>query len=267
MHDWRKQQIDQYITQLSDYYRDCSGNYFEGIYYLTKLNKEELSYFHSKLNLPGLVGVERQLILHSLLKDPEKRNFLEFVFFTGLFNLEVNVEDEQGFTPFMIIADQYIGGNSRGYHQVERLMEWGYVIKPKDGAFVKQLYQKVDSQRDFETWTYLRFAVILNDFKMYQVAMSKSRELFTILSLKMGKPIGFNYPNLLGVVNNALQHYRESGDLLLEAIDVFGQAEKIQKLDRKKGTFAHKKAEYLENKPFQDKEFEEVAKIVFPELR
>ncbi|MEI9946328.1 MAG: hypothetical protein WDN26_19170 [Chitinophagaceae bacterium] len=40
--------------------------------------------------------------------------------------------------------------------------------------------------------------------------------LFSILSFKMKKPVGINYPNLLGIANNAIQHYRENGDILIK---------------------------------------------------
>ena len=89
--------------------------------------------------------------------------------------------------------------------------------------------------------------------------------LFPFLSFKEKKPVFFKYPNLLGVANNVISHYPENGDLILKAITKFGCTEKINELD-KRGTFKRKKAEYLENKPTQNKEFESIVIELFPEL-
>lgn len=83
----------------------------------------------------------------------------------------------------------------------------------------------------------------------------------------MNRPIYYNFPNLLGVAVNAIIYYRESGDIILRAIDKFNQIANINKLDQRKNTFKRKREEYLKNKPIQNKDFETVAIQVFPELK
>lgn len=101
----------------------------------------------------------------------------------------------------------------------------------------------------------------------FEKARSKTRELNTMLSFKMNRPIGFKLHNLLDIAVNAIINYRESGDIILKSIEKFGQAEKIYKLDQRKGTFERKRQEYMQNKPIQDKKFEEVVIEIFPELK
>lgn len=83
----------------------------------------------------------------------------------------------------------------------------------------------------------MRFAVKLNSKEKFALAYQKHRELFVILSLKMNKPISFNFPNLLGVINNAIQFYRESGEIILKAMEHYERTRQIMELDSRKGTF------------------------------
>ena len=126
--------------------------------------------------------------------------------------------------------------------------------------------KKIKNSSDFDRWINLRFAVKLQNAQMFEVALFNKREFYTLLSISKGKPYYFNYPNLLGVVINAIQNYRENGDLILKAIEVYKQTAKIQQLDLKNGTFRRKVIEYMQNKPMQNEKFSEVAKILFPEL-
>jgi hypothetical protein len=130
-----------------------------------------------------------------------------------------------------------------------------------------KIYKELKNQSEQERWYILRFAVILNDAEKFNIVIQKQREMFVILSLKMEKPIYFNFPNLLGVINNAIQHYRESGDIILKAMNVYNQTDLINELDARKGNFNKKLREYNQNKPFQDKDFEEIVKLIFPELK
>ena len=113
----------------------------------------------------------------------------------------------------------------------------------------------------------MRFAVKLNSKEKFALAYQKHRELFVILSLKMNKPISFNFPNLLGVINNAIQFYRESGEIILKAMEHYERTRQIMELDSRKGTFKKKLTEFETNKPIQNKEFEEIVINLFPELK
>lgn len=99
------------------------------------------------------------------------------------------------------------------------------------------------------------------------LALKKAKILFVILSLKFDKPIHFKFPNLLGVMNNAIERYKEDVEIMLKAIKVYDREEEISKLDAKKGVFKHKIESYQKDKPIQDRSFVTIAEIIFPELK
>lgn len=97
--------------------------------------------------------------------------------------------------------------------------------------------------------------------------MQNRKVLFIILSLKKGKPIGYKFPNLLGVLNNAFSYYKNSIDIIFKAIDVYDREKEILKLDSRKGVFQRFSREYQDNKPVQNEELASIIKIIFPELK
>lgn len=267
---WRKEQIDNFIIEISQYYQDCTATYFENQNLPTKLNKEELKYLNENLNLGEIVGVENHLVFNAILKDNSKNNFSFYLLRTKEIDCEVNSLDAIKSTVFIELSKRYLESNNFLLRYLfSDLFERGYKIKNEDDQFLLGLYKdkKIKDFSDFDRWIDLRFAVKLKKSKMYEVALANKREFYTLLSIKEGKPYSFNFPNLLGVVINAIQNYRENGDIILKAIKVFNQTSKIQKLDLKKGTFKRKVDEYLHNKPIQNEKFTEVAEILFPELQ
>lgn len=268
MDHWRKQNIENFIIELENYYLDCSTNYFNNMGIVDKLNIEETKYLNDKLDLSKIVGVSSKMILNETLKDKTKNNFSYFLLRSRNINLEVDYLDETKKTIFIRVAKNYFS-EKNGFliSSINELFKRDYKIKDEDVTFVKELYKEIESQDDFEKWSLLRFAIKLDNSEKFEKAYLKSRELFVILSLKFGKPIHFNFPNLLGVLNNAIQHYRENGDIILKAMNVYDRTFKIQELDSKKGNFKKKIIEYQENKPIQDKNFIEIVQLLFPELK
>ncbi|MBF2709314.1 DUF7829 domain-containing protein [Flavobacterium soyangense] len=267
MDHWKKQSIDSFLIEIENYFLDCSADSFQNQSIINKVNKEELQYLLDRLDLAKIVGVSHKLILNETLKNKEKNKFSYFILRSKNIPLEVNHLDETKKSVFIRLAENYFEEkNNFLIYSISELFDRGYVVKEEDELFTKQLFKKIQSESDFEKWSMLRFAVKLNDSEKFTLAYQKQRELFVILSLKLNKPISFNFPNLLGVLNNAIQHYRESGDIILKATQVYKQFNEIIKLDARKGNFAKKLNEYHLNKPIQNKKFEEIVKLLFAEL-
>jgi hypothetical protein len=268
MDHWKKQGIENFLIEIEKYYEDCSSDYFSGMSIVDKLNKEESKYLNEVLDLPKIVGASSKYILNETLKDKSKNKFAYFLLRSKNIELEVNNLDDSKKTVFIRLAENYIS-EKNGFliYSINELFGRNYKIKEEDVVFINKIYKQLKSQSEQESWYLLRFAVILNDTEKFKLVYQKQREMFVILSLKLQKPIHFNFPNLLGVLNNAIQHYRESGDIILHAMNIYKQSDLIRQLDARKGNFNRKLQEYHQNKPFQDKEFEEVVKLVFPELK
>lgn len=265
---WKEQSIENFIIELGKYYEDPTASYFQNQGIVDKLNMEELDILNKKLDLSKIVGCEKEFVLNKSLKDKEKDNFSHYILRTKEINLEVNSIDDTNKTVFILLADNYF--NSKDWFSTwlfNDLFSKGYKIKDIDKEFVNQLYKKITKQNEMDKWSLLRFAVILDDAESFELAMQNDRVLFTILSYKLKKPIHFNFPNLLGVSINAIQHYRESGDIILQAMEHYNVKSKIENLDMKKGTFARKKRDYFENKPIQNQDLNKVVFKIFPELQ
>ncbi|MBP1222338.1 hypothetical protein [Flavobacterium sp. 1355] len=268
MDQWKRQSIENFLIEIENYYLDCSADYFQNMGIVDKVNIEEAKYLNEKLDLSRIVGVNSKLILNETLKDKSKNKFSYFLLKSKNINLEVNYLDETKKTVFIRLAENYFyEKNNFLIYSINELFKRDYKIKEEDIIFINELYKKINSQSDFEKWSLLRFAVKLNNSEKFEKAYQKSRELFVILSLKFDKPIHFNFPNLLGILNNAIQHYRENGDIILKAMNVYDRTSKIQELDYRKGNLKKKLKEYHENKPIQDKDFLEIVEILFPELK
>lgn len=268
MEYWKEELFKTFLVEFPKYYEDSSADYFQSQNLPSKLNIKEQELLNSKINLPELIGCEKDLVLNQLLKDKSKDKFTFYLIQTLELGCEVNAYDRTKKTVFIEIAERYFEQETWiSPYLISKLFERGYKIKEEDNQFVLELYKKIRKQNDLDRWATLRFATKLDDKNKFEIAQTHTRELFSILSFKMGKPVHFNFPNLIGVANNAISHYRESGDLILKSIDKFGLTEKINQLDKRKGTFKRKRLEYLENKPIQNKEFEEIAIELFPELK
>lgn len=267
MNYWIEESYNTFLKEFPEYYEDSTTDYFPSGNLPSKLTAKALKKLNNEIDLPKLVGCEKHLVLHELLKDKSKDNFSFYLLSRLELDCEVNSYDKQQNTIFMKLAKRTIDPeNYFGEYRIVTLFKRGYVIKEEDVRFVKNLYGEFKNGIDFEKWTILRYATILNDLNKFKIALSKMRELNTILSFKMNRPIGFNLPNLLRVAVNAIINYQESGDIILKSIEKFGQTENIHKLDQRKGTFERKRQEYIQNKPIQDKKFEKVVIEIFPDL-
>ncbi|MFV0572296.1 MAG: hypothetical protein ACK5M1_07695 [Xanthomarina gelatinilytica] len=265
---WKEELYKAFLKEFPEYYEDSSADYFPSGNLPSKLTLGELKKLHEDINIAELVGCEKHLVLHKLLNDKSKDKFTFYLLNRLELDCEVNSYDKEKNTVFIKIAKRYFDSEEYfGQYYISTLLKRGYKIKEEDKQFVLDLYQEKKSERDFKKWTILRYATKLNDLNKFEIAMSKTSELNTILSFKMKRPIGFNFPNLLGVAVNAIIYYRESGDIILKSIDRFNQTNKINTLDKRKNTFKRKRQEYIENRPIQDKEFEKVAIELFSELK
>ncbi|MBE7698670.1 DUF7829 domain-containing protein [Tenacibaculum finnmarkense] len=265
--NWKEKLYSLFLEEFPEYYEDSKADYFQSGNLPGKLNTNELKKLHEEINIPKLVGCEKHLILHKLLNNRTKDKFTFYLLARLELECDVNSYDKEKNTVFMKIAKRYFEEEKYfGTYYFSILFKRGYKIKEEDIQFVLDLYHQKKSEYDFGKWTTLRYATKLNDLNKFEKAMGKTRELDTILSFKMNRPIGVNFPNLLGVAINSITNYRENGDVILKSIDKFKQTNKINVLDKKKNTFKRKRQEYLENKPTQDKEFEKIAIELFPEL-
>lgn len=264
---WQKISLDEYFDNLKDYYTNCEKSSFRLSNKVQELTQEEKNYVNSNVNLEGITGFGKEQLLNLLLRLPDKYNFARHLILSDNIELKVN-SILDGKSTFIYILDLIKTNTDDVYsvqHMLLELYKRGYQSKECDGTFLKEIYKELPSNDAFELWCTARFAYILNDHKKFEKVCRNEKVLFTILSFKQKKPVGINYPNLLGIANNAIQHYRDNGDILVKAMHYYGVYKEIIERDKKR-VFQEKKADFEKYKPIQDKEFLEIILTVFPEL-
>lgn len=267
--DYQKNKIDNYVASLHEFYSDSSKGYFKGSNFPNELNAEDLLYLSSNISLEKLVGAEKHFILNVLLANPEKEIFAKYLLRTSSIPLEVNRNNEiykSNFQLLFKITSKEKGG-FYGSWLMGELYQRGYQSTVEDEKFLVDFYKSnLTSEDMFLNWCIARICFKLNDPKKIQYAQEHANVLFAILSFKQNKPVGFNYPNLLAIINTALTSYRTNGDIILHAMKYYGVYEKTKGRD-KKGAFAFKEQDYHQFKPIQDMDFREIIFQIFPELQ
>lgn len=263
---WRKQQIDEIIERIRQFYIDSSKGSFKDSDKLDDFTDDDRQYFNSQFSLLQLVGGPADAILNTVLADPAKYYFAIFILKNGLFSFPVSYSQD-GVTAFQLMAGLVFSGHSNSYGiGLIFLFIRCYKVQHADAAFVTKLYSAISSEKELESWCFIRFALLLDDAELLEVAFQKHMPLFTIVSFKMKKPIGIRYPNLLGVANSAFLHYRSHGDILLKAMQRYGVYDQVVKRDRK-NTFKYRLDDFELYKPVQDTAFNSLVFKIFPELQ
>ncbi len=94
---------------------------------------------------------------------------------------------------------------------------------------------------------------------------SSAEPLLTLLSLKIGACIYYDFNNLRELTHNVLEYHKDIGDLYLKAMIVYGQ-DKSQFAEDKNGGIQRKIDRYYMLKPEQSPRVMRLAQVLFPEL-
>lgn len=266
---WQKISLDGYINNLKDYYNNCEKSSFRLANKVQELTEEERQYVNANINLEAITGFDKSILLNSILAIPEKINFATHLLISDNIDFEINgMLNEK--SSFVYLLDLLINKTDDFYYSMNHflliLYKRGYTSKDCDGLYLKNLYKNLPSQKVFIFWCMARFAFLLNDYEKFDKVYRNEKVLFTILSFKLKKPVGINYPNLLGIANSAIQHYRDNGDMIIKAMHKYEVYEEILSRDKKK-VFQEKKADFDKFKPIQDSHFQEIITTLFPELK
>lgn len=265
---WQKVNLDEYFGNLKDYYNNCEKPSFRLSHKVQELTQEEKNYVNANINLQGITGFSKENLINSILSLQAKFNFARHLILSTNIELEVN-NTLDGKSTFIFLLDQLIHNADEFYSAGNLFLELykrGYQSKACDEGFLKETYQDLPNKDSLAVWCIARFAYRLNDHKKFEKAYRNERALLSIVSFKMKRPVGINYPNLLGIANNAIQHYRDHGDILIKAMHHYDVYDEIVGKDKKK-VFREKQQDFEKYKPIQDKEFVEVVTALFPELR
>lgn len=265
-----KDLYDEYIEDLRVFYKDQEAAFPRIPHSLLK--EKEVVSTYIKDDLSDLVDCEYDQILHHLLKDSTKHHiFVRLFHDKDIFDFDYNVKDKAGNTLLMNFISAYFPqmvekNRKLHWYYIVNLMNGGYQIQPEDEVFSVDFYEDIkDDYKKVKKWVKLRVLIKSKDLESYLLVEPNDR-LCCLISLKKGKNIGIGFSNMLGTANLALTSYKESGDIMLRAIQFSGISQQLINED-KKGTFNRLRVEFLEDKPEQDKAFEALVLELFPKLK
>ncbi len=259
----RKQKINDFINEFTKFSIDCSADTFPGLTLPSTLNQEEIIYLNKILEIHKICGYPKKDLIHELLQNPKNDNLTFYLLRYPQLDYEVNSYDRLNSTVFMKLAMKFFFTYEIFFQShICNLFIKGYNIKQEDIKYVNGLYNTNANLQEFEKWAFLRFAVKLNDGQKLDKAYLNMNKMLTLLSIKTNKHLIFNYPDLLKVAINGLSNYQDCGEIILETIDKSKYKDLIYNLDIKNKTFQKKKDAFLKNKPHQDTDLKEIAKLI-----
>jgi hypothetical protein len=151
-----------------------------------------------------------------------------------------------------------------------RLFADGYLLTKEDMMFVKNEFEievrKDSRNRELEMIYYLSMAIFYKKSRtlsnMFLISKIE-RLLFSILSFKSNKVIGYKFENLIQVAHQAFSK-KEFMQVFINAIESYYGLNKLL-VEDKSGKLKEKFIEFSNLKPKQNLEYDEMIFLIFPE--
>jgi len=162
--------------------------------------------------------------------------------------------------------------DSKNYFNISVLYENGYRPSKYEMDVLKYIYSKYkDEQGAFFcdgpayvlSWIFLHYK--LKQSKDHHILARMERAVFGILSMKLGKPIGFAYDKLIQVAHQMYPIQRSCINTFIKSITVY-EREQALFTDDTSGKWKLKLIQINSESTIQDSEKNRVLKLIFPEL-
>lgn len=258
---------DEYIEEfrlLFDKGELLESNSFIFSYRIKELTKDAYRYINIKLEdlLSSSYGADKIPFMNYLVHQyPKTKSILRLVCENKDLEIQINLLDNNNRSLFIEIIES-------DYEWKTELFEYvflrGYFINQVDEEYIKQMLSNVNAYKNNE----LEFCLIgycfmnVTNKDDYRNIGEISREIFTLLSMKFGKILSFRFSNMIQVANNALEHYKEYGDLFVKAFHVYGFYDDFMQ----KSSFVKKISLLDMSKTERLEKYKSTLKQIFPEL-
>jgi hypothetical protein len=266
MNPYRRQRLASTAEAFCKFFHDPSKPGFKGSTNLENLSDEESSYFKQVVETLLQKPVKPTEWLTNCLEDKSLDHLALFLIGSDTLSPDLKIA-VNGNTAFTLTVKHGLNLSDKKdfMHLLQILYKRGYQSQQADLQYLKTSYDQLKNEYQCLVWSLARFAYKLNDTALIEKAFQFHMPLLTIASFKMGRPFGINYHNLLGIANNALQHYRSHIELIIHAMETYDVFYDIEKRDHK-NTFKQRMEDYYDTMPPQDSDIAEVAFLLFPEL-
>lgn len=191
-------------------------------------------------------------------------------------DIRVNLRNE-----FLVTNYQglFLKEHNEIYDKIFDFFKTQYTFSEQDKKFIKSVFEsKLPTNERLNEDTiiyYISISLFLNklsDFKeLYSSYNSNIQQhLFAILSIRKRRVIGYNYSNIIQIVNlyaNSKNPKAIYFDLIYKAIETYYGVEEFCKMEDKKGLLKSKILNSNNWKPEQETKYNEIVSIVFPEIK
>lgn len=113
------------------------------------------------------------------------------------------------------------------------------------------------------------FAIIFvkaqNEYHIYEKIPLVRNTLYTLISIKLGRVVGFKFPKLISVIHNEFYHRKKYYELIMKALKKYNRFSSILAQDQN-GSLRKKINDISTANIEQEKKFDEVFKTILPEL-
>lgn len=260
-----KEIIDKLVTEL----RNCITNEKTEISTLRlwELTSQDQLYLKDclvDLNEKGYDKDSKPFINYILSKNSTYRTLMNTLSWKReYFDFDVTLTDKNNTTCFQDIINSEIDNTDSVFEYFEYIFLQGYQKNKFDDTYLKNQKNATFILPSIQNNALVgRLYYQLNNIEHIKLLRHQSRILFTFLSIYHKRPIGFAFSNLIQVVNNALEHYSNFGELTIKALDINGLLEEY----KTKKSFNSKVTKLRNNNISQNIEFNEVLMELFPDL-
>lgn len=196
------------------------------------------------------------LFLKNLIKNNEKHsNFINSIINNKILKFDIDNKSNEEITLLMDISETTF--NSLFYLNsfLIFIFENGYKKNSlDDNYFSMSQVEKKDSY-------YLTKAFyMVNDKFLIHDIHNIEKIIYTIESFKNKRVIGYKFPKLIQIANNAVEHYQDHLNLILKAMQIFGVYDELIEIK----SFS-KKIENIKQIE-QNHKYDELLKLIFPKL-
>lgn len=242
--------------------------YSEEIYFFNTPDKELLSnlsqpakdLLNEKLDLVNMKFNDKPLVNGLITSEyNHKYQFLIFILEQPTITLDLSLKDVNGNTALFEAVH-----NSKCYSHyiIQSLFIRGYKVNDSEEVFLIEKF-KSNTIRP-EHLENITLALICHKLLSPELILKSQKiikVIFTFLSFKTNKVVGFKL-NHTALANNFLQHHQEFSTIFIRVL----QRYKFYDTLKQKSSFAKKEQTVLESMPFQETEYDEVLRKIFPEI-
>lgn len=258
----KKKKIDDYISNLlmllSKKSESIQANRYFNIQPLHILSNEEKIYLNEEFEekIEKIINKNSQPFFNILIENINSYYELIMAIISNE-SLDISFElpsNKDKITPLIALANSNIEEYS-AYDILDYIYYRGYQQNHLDTVFFSENKNKISS-----TYYIIKSYYLINDSKIANIIKGNERILYTLFSIRNNSVVGFGFPQLISVANNAIQHYRSHSKILIHAMKVYNLFDEFMKIDS-----FRKKIDNLKDIE-QDTSLNVALKRIFPEL-